>query len=173
MREFPLLPFLLPRRNGLLSSEIHSQTDRAWIFNMLFVEFKKMENGSLAPIACQKNAVILSYLTEVLKYSCICFSCQIWPYWFLMRFQEKEIMSSSWETLVLTKVSGSIYFIQFRMQLFVPEAFRSAETDNSKTFLEKIELTVYEIGYRPVLEYSHLGWNPSRLFLNHSFDLLR
>lgn len=41
------------------------------------------------------------------------------------------------------------------MQLFVPEAVRSAKTDNSKMFLEKIELLVYETGNRLVLEYFH------------------
>lgn len=88
-----------------------------------------------------------------------------------MQFQEKEIVSFSWEKLVLTEVSGKIYFIQFGIQLFVPEAVCSAETDNSKMFLEKIELTDCEIGNRPVLKYSHLGWNPILLYMNHSLGL--
>lgn len=90
-----------------------------------------------------------------------------------MRFQEKEITSFSWEKLVLTEVSGAIYFTQSRIQLFVPEAVCSAETDNSKMFLEKIELTDYEIGNRPVLDYSHLGRNPARLYMNPSLGLNR
>lgn len=86
-----------------------------------------------------------------------------------MLFQEKEIVSFSWEKLVLTEVSETIYFTQFRIQLFIPEVVCSVETDNSKMFLEKIELT--ELGNRPVLKYSYLGWNPTRLSMNHSLGL--
>lgn len=83
MREFPFLLFLLSKRNGLQSSEIHFQTDRKWIFNMPYLGFKRMENGSSVSTACLKISAVLRYLNEVLKYSCICFSCQKWPYWMI------------------------------------------------------------------------------------------
>lgn len=83
MREFPFLLFLLPKRNGLQSSEIHSQIDKKLLFKVSYLGFKRMENGSSALTACLKISTILSYLTEVVEYSCISFSCQTWPYWMI------------------------------------------------------------------------------------------
>lgn len=91
-----------------------------------------------------------------------------------MWFEKKEIKYFSWEKLVPTEVSGTIYFTQFRIQLFVPEAIFSAERDNSKMFLEKIQLTDSEIGNRPaLLRLLAFGMNPACLYMNHSLGLNR
>lgn len=172
MREFPFLLFLFLKGICLQSSEIHSQTDQKLIFNTPYLGFKKMENGSSALSAILKISVILSCLAEVLEYSCISLSCQTQPYWMMSYAvpRKRDCVLLLRETCPDRGVRDNL-FTQFRIQIFVPEAICSVETDNSKTFLEKIELTDCEIGNRLVLKYSHLGWNPARLYMNHYLGL--